>query len=73
MRLDRLVSDRAGCSRRIAGAAIRRGRVTVAGQVVRDPSAHVSVDDVALDDEALPAPPELALFHKPLGVHSVVR
>jgi pseudouridine synthase len=73
VRLDRLVSERAGLSRRTVGQLVRRGRVTVDGAVVRDPAAKVDLSaEVALEGSVLVAPPVLALFHKPAGVHSTV-
>ena len=74
MRLDRLVSERAGLSRRAAGIAIRGGRVDVEREVERNPRVEVAADlEFRLDGEPLVEAPRLALFHKPLGVHSAVR
>ncbi len=71
-----MVSERTGRSRADAGRVIRRGRVTVSGEVVRDPGARIADGAaLALDGEALdarPAPPRLVLFHKPLGVVSTL-
>lgn len=73
MRLDRLVADRSGLPRSDAARAIRRGRVTVDGQEERDPAAAVDeTAPLALDGSPLLAPPRLAVFHKPVGVHSTL-
>ncbi len=73
MRLDRLLASRVGFSRADASRAIRTGRVTVDGEVREDPAAHVAeTADLRLDGEPLLAAPRLALFHKPVGVHSTL-
>ena len=41
MRLDKYLADSGLFSRKEAGAAVRRGRVTVNGEVCRDPSVKV--------------------------------
>ena len=40
-RLDKILSEAAGCSRKEAAAYIRGGKVTVGGKTVRDPSARI--------------------------------
>lgn len=70
-RLDRRLADLAGLSRREATVAIRRGRVSVAGEVVTEPTSRAE-GPLCLDGEVLVVPPRLAAFHKPLGVHSTV-
>ncbi|MEQ1567206.1 MAG: pseudouridine synthase [Myxococcota bacterium] len=74
MRLDRWIANRTGASRRIVDRAIRAGQVTVDGVEVRDAGAPVGPEaKITVDGEPLPEPPpRLALFHKPLGVHSTV-
>jgi 23S rRNA pseudouridine2605 synthase len=74
VRLDKRIADRTGWSRRDVGFRIRKGRVTVGGEVVRDPARPVGDDErIEVDGEPLPSPPpRLALFHKPVGVHSSV-
>lgn len=73
MRLEKVVANQSGLSRREAREAIRRGRVAVAGRVVRSPSAAVgAADAVALDGVDLGPPPLLVLCHKPVGVQCVV-
>lgn len=72
-RLDKRISGRSGRSRSEVARAIQRGRATVDGEVVTDPSRRVGDEVVvALDGEVLAAAPRLALFHKPLGVHSTL-
>jgi 23S rRNA pseudouridine2605 synthase len=71
-RLDRRLSELSGLSRRDASVAIRGGRVTLGGELERDPTAR-RAGDLALDGQPLVPPPRLALFHKPVGVHSTIR
>ena len=73
MRLERWVAQRASWSRKEARRAIRRGRVAIEGEVVRDPATQVDPEAaIAIDGEA-PAPLlDLAVFHKPIGVQSTV-
>ncbi|MEZ4320938.1 MAG: pseudouridine synthase [Myxococcota bacterium] len=73
VRLDKLLADRGVGSRSELRTAIKRGRVTVDAAVVRDPGAHVGPDaEVCFDGAVVPAPPELVVLHKPVGVHSTV-
>ena len=54
MRLDKFVSSAAELSRKDAGRAVGRGRVSVGGDIVRDPSHQVGEDaDVTLDGKKL--------------------
>lgn len=71
MRLDRRVAALSGLARRDAGTAVRRGRVTLGGEVVTDPGSK-SEGAIALDGRPLSPPPRLVAFHKPLGVQSSV-
>lgn len=71
--LEKLVARRAGLSRRIAGQAIRRGRVEVDGTVLRDPRARVAPGALSLDGEPLPEPLSIALWHKPPGILCTLR
>lgn len=68
-RLDKLVAHRGGLGRKLARIRVRQGRVTVDGQVQRDPGATVDTDQrLGLDGRELSPAPRLAVFHKPLGV-----
>ncbi len=70
MRLDRLVSQHSGSSRREVTGWIRAKRLTVNGVVVRDAGYAVAtgVDIVLLDGALVRAPFELTLMlHKPAG------
>lgn len=70
MRLDKYISKATGLSRSQARRTIRRGRVTVAGVVRREPAWQVAGDEeVTCQDEIL-APPRKRYFmlHKPAGV-----
>jgi 23S rRNA pseudouridine2605 synthase len=73
IRLDRLLVDRGVGSRRDVRTLVRRGRVAVAGAVVRDETTRVADDvAIALDGAPVPIPPLLAVLHKPAGVHCTV-
>jgi 16S rRNA pseudouridine516 synthase len=69
LRLDRAIANLGYGTRREAQRAVRDGRVTVAGEVVRGPEHHADPADIALDGEALEFPHGLFVsFHKPVGV-----
>ena len=73
MRLEKVVANQSGLSRREARQAIRCGRVSVDERVVREPALAVgSSDSVLLDGALLGAPPLLVLCNKPVGVQCVV-
>src|SRR5690606_23791350 len=55
-RLDKVVSHAFGLSRKEARGVVRAGRVTVDGQIVRDPGAAAHPDRVAFDEHSA-APP----------------
>ncbi len=72
-RLDRLLSDAHGVSRREAKALLRAGRVTVNGVPERDPERKIdtSCDTVAADGTALDLRPfRYYMLHKPAGILS---
>ena len=72
-RLDQLLAQRAGLTRTQARAAIRRGLVRVDGAPTRSHGLKVEEGvTLELQGEAFPAPPRVALFHKPAGVQSTV-
>lgn len=75
MRLDRFLSQNTALTRSRARQAIRRGRVTLAGARVSDPSAPVAdTAEVRLDGEPVTAPgPRYFMLHKPVGWVSVTR
>ena len=75
MRLDRFISQAAGLSRSQARALIRRGRVTVAGQSVRDAGFTLADGQaVELEGRAMVLPQSLYLMmHKPVGLLSATR
>ena len=74
MRLDRLVSQRTGLSRKDAALRIRKRRVSVGDTICTDPSADTDEAAVlVVDGERSSPPPRLALFHKAVGVQSAVR
>jgi 16S rRNA pseudouridine516 synthase len=68
IRLDRALANLGHATRREAQRAVRDGRVTVSGQVVRSPEYHADPATVALDGEPLDFPTGLFVaFHKPVG------
>ena len=75
MRLARYLAHSGAASRRAAERLIAAGRVTVAGEVVRDPASDVDESSgVALDGEPLsPEPREVYMLHKPRGVVSTAK
>jgi 16S rRNA pseudouridine516 synthase len=75
LRLDRFISQAAGVSRSQARALIRRGRVTVAGQSMRDAGFMLADGQaVALEGRAMVLPQSLYLMmHKPVGLLSATR
>ncbi|MGO4781537.1 S4 domain-containing protein, partial [Lysobacter sp. 2RAB21] len=70
LRLDKRVAELAGCSRAQAQQYIEGGWVRVDGEVVEEPQAPVSTEQVELDPQARlePAEPATVLLHKPAGV-----
>src|SRR5690349_8205558 len=75
MRLARYLAHAGAASRRAAEKLIAEGRVTVAGEVVRDPARDVDESSgVALDGEPLaPEPREVYALNKPQGVVSTAK
>jgi 23S rRNA pseudouridine2605 synthase len=77
MRLAKHLAQAGVASRRAAETMVQEGRVTVEGEVVRDPARDVSGDEaIALDGEPLPAAPARRVvyaLHKPAGVVSTAR
>ena len=74
MRLDKLLAARAAGTRTQVRKLVRRGQVTVDGEVVHDHAMRVGDDaDVRVEGELLEAFPKVALFHKPAGAVSTMR
>lgn len=68
LRLDRAIANLGYGTRREAQRAVRDGRVTVAGVVVRSPERHGDPAEIAINGESLEFPHGLFVaFHKPLG------
>jgi 16S rRNA pseudouridine516 synthase len=66
IRLDRLLANLGYASRTEATHMIRNGRVSVDGNVTRDPSSRVNPGSVMLDDETLDHPEGIFIaLHKP--------
>lgn len=70
-RLDRIISERGGYSRKQASLLVRKKRVTSAGVLLSN-SAKKMPEDIPLeiDDSPLAALPLVIAFHKPEGVVS---
>ena len=67
-RLDQLLSNCGYCSRNEAKKLIERGRITVNGAVIKDPSAKAEPAAVLFDDEPLDHPDGiLVMLNKPAG------
>jgi 23S rRNA pseudouridine2605 synthase len=76
MRLAKYLAHAGVASRRAAEELVRAGRVTVAGQVVRDPARDVDEGSaVAVDGRRLAGAEERVVYalHKPAGVVSTAR
>lgn len=75
MRLARYLAHSGAASRRTAEKLIAAGRVTVRGDVVRDPALDVNeASGVALDGRPLaPEPREVYALNKPAGVVSTAK
>lgn len=68
MRLDGFIAHTTKLSRREAQHQIKEGRVTVDGQVIRNPANRVDDAAVALDGERLELPcPVYVMLNKPAG------
>ncbi|MBU0550343.1 pseudouridine synthase [Myxococcota bacterium] len=74
MRLDKLLSERGLGTRKQLRGWIKRGRVSVNGEVTHDPGHQISGDEaLTFDGAPLTPPPPILLYHKPLGVHSTLK
>jgi len=77
MRLAKHLAHAGVASRRAAETMVAAGRVTVDGEVVRDPARDVSGEEaIVLDGEPLPAAPARRMVyavHKPAGVVATAR
>ncbi len=69
MRLDKYIAQVSELSRSQVKRALKAKRVTVNGELAKDPSQHIDTDaEVLLDQEPLAAPgPRYFMLHKPLG------
>lgn len=68
LRADQLLSRFGYCSRREAPSWVKRGRVTVGGTAILDPSARIDPAETAVDGVAVEFPDGVLLaFHKPAG------
>jgi 23S rRNA pseudouridine2605 synthase len=76
MRLAKHLAHAGVASRRAAEALVAEGRVTVDGDVVRDPARDVTgAEAIAVDGEAVRGPAARVVYavHKPAGVVSTAR
>jgi 23S rRNA pseudouridine2604 synthase len=73
VRLSSRVAALARCSRADAELLIRNGWVSVDGRVIESPQHRVTVEEVAIADDARAAPVEPAtiLLHKPAGFDAI--
>jgi 23S rRNA pseudouridine2605 synthase len=70
-RIDKILSIRGGYSRKMATKMIRRGRVSVDGEVIRQVSLHHKEDcRLTVDGYDIPQYHPIILFHKPSGMLS---
>lgn len=70
-RLDKLLTTQTTLSRREAGLAVRRGKVTVNGNIVRDPAVKVDAeaDTISLDGKPVTCRRHVyIMMNKPAGV-----
>lgn len=73
-RVDRRLQACGVASRREAERLVRAGRVTLDGEVVRDPAARWDPSRaLALDGREMRVPPVLVAWHKPAGVLTALR
>jgi 23S rRNA pseudouridine2605 synthase len=76
MRLAKHLAHAGVASRRAAEVLVTEGRVTVDGEVIRDPARDVTGDEaIAVDGETVRAPGARVVYalHKPAGVVSTAR
>lgn len=76
MRLDRVLVGRGFGSRKEVELLIRRGRVRLGGEQVKDPSFHVDEDAAIVVEGVRSEPvvlPTLVAWHKPVGVLTTLR
>jgi hypothetical protein len=73
-RIERIISNRGVGSRSEVTKLLKRGKVEVAGKIVRSGAAKFSKDTVVtIDGKASYETPLLVVYHKPVGVHSTMR
>jgi 23S rRNA pseudouridine2605 synthase len=72
-RIDRLVAERTGLGRARAAKLVRWGRVSVGGELVKDPGAKIDEEvTIVVDEQPYEAPPLMLVYHKPVGVLSTL-
>ena len=70
-RLDRIISERGGYSRKQAGILVRKKRVSSQGTILLKSAKHYPEDVLLeIDGENLIRPPKVIAFNKPAGVIS---
>jgi len=73
-RLERIVSNRGIGSRNEVAKLLKAGRIEVDGDVITSGSKRFNSEiTVYVDGEAIPPIPLLAIYHKPIGIHSVMK
>jgi len=72
-RLERIISNRGVGSRNEVSKLFKEGRVKVNGKVIRSGADKYPVSiEVEIDGETITGVPLLAIYHKPVGVHSTM-
>ncbi len=68
-RIDQLLANLGYCSRRDARSWLKAGRVTVKGELIKNPATKAAPEHVEVDGEPLDHPDGLLLLlHKPIGL-----
>ena len=73
-RLERIISNRGVASRNEVAKLLKQGRITLDGEVVRKGAAKYpqNIKGLAVDGLLVDPVPLLAVFHKPVGIHSTM-
>lgn len=73
-RLERIISNRGLGSRNDVAKLFKQGRISINGKVIHSGAEKYPIDvRVEVDGELSLPIPLLAIYHKPIGIHSVMR
>ena len=73
-RLERIISNRGVGSRNDVAKLFKAGRVSIDGKVIKSGAEKYPIDvTVEIDGECVTGVPLLAVYYKPLGVHSTMK